>query len=411
MVVKKKGGIMLYNVYCRVYQKVLKTVSPFLNWHEPEILEGVGAVEKIAQEANKLKIKHFLIVTDKVLVKLGLLTSLTETLKEESILYSVYDGTVPNPTLTNVQDALEIYLDNNCDGIIAFGGGSSMDCAKGVGVKIAMPNKRLEQMEGVLKVKSDMPPFFAVPTTSGTGSECTVAAVLTDENTHRKFAINDTHLIPHYAVLDPELTIGLPAQITAETGMDTLTHAVEAYIGGSNTNMTKKNGRRAVKRVFKVLHLAYKDGKNLNARAEMQKAAYYGGLAFTRAYIGYVHAMAHQLGGYYQVPHGRANAIILPYVLEHYGSSIHKQLAELADLVHLTNENVSDEVKANMFIQAIRDLNRSMGILDKIPELKKQDIPELSKRARKEGNPLYPVPAIWKQEDFEYVYSLMEVRE
>lgn len=401
---------MVFEFYCRAYQTGFRGVSALLNWHEPFVIEGPGALRKVGEEVLSLGLQKVLIVTDKGLMNLGLLSPMLASLDSSGIAYAIYDGTVPNPTLSNVREALSLYKQSGCEGIIAFGGGSPMDCAKGVGAALARPNKKLVDMSGVLKVGKDMPPFFAVPTTSGTGSECTITSVLTDEVNQQKFTVNDLHLIPHVAVLDPELTKNLPPQITAETGMDTLTHAVEAYIGGSNTKMTKKYARSAVKKVFKVLPYVYKNGDNLKARALMQKAAYHGGMAFTRAYVGYVHAMAHQLGGYYHVPHGRANAVLLPYVLEYFSGSIYKQLAELADLVGLGDDGASDDVKANRFIEAIKKMNRDMGIADTIPELKAKDIPELAKRAAKEGNPLYPVPVIWRQGDFEAVYRQLLVK-
>lgn len=283
-----------------------------------------------------------------------------------------------------------------------------MDCAKGVGARVARPKKSIPQMKGVLKVLKKLPPLFAIPTTAGTGSETTIAAVITNSKTHEKYAINDTALIPHYAVLDPLLTIKLPPHITSTTGIDALTHAVEAYIGRSNTKQTKQQGREAVKLIFDNIYEAYSNGTNITARANMQRASYLAGMAFTRAYVGYVHAIAHTLGGFYSLPHGLANAIILPYILEYFGSSAHKPLAELADLVEISAPADTNEQKAVKFIEAIKQLNESMNIPRKVKGIVESDIPLMAKRALAEGNPLYPVPKIMSMEDMLQMYQLIK---
>ena len=246
-------------------------------------------------------------------------------------------------------------------------------------------------------------PFFAVPTTAGTGSETTVAAVVTDPETHEKNAISDPCLRPKYAVLDPNLTTGLPQHITSTTGMDALTHAVEAYIGKSNVKSTIRYSEDAVKLIHANLEKAYANGKDIEARNNMLKASFLAGSAFTRAFVGYVHAIAHNLGGMYNTPHGLANAVILPYVLEWYGSSVYKRLAKLADLINLTDPSLSNEEKAKAYINEIRRMNKAMNIPEKFDFIKEEDIPTLIKRALKEGNPGYPVPKIMKPSDCEQV--------
>lgn len=266
-------------------------------------------------------------------------------MEKAGVEYHVYDGVQPNPTIDNIEDAYKMYRDNHCEGFVAFGGGSSMDCAKIAAARVVRPNKSVPKMRGLLKIMKKLPPFFAVPTTAGTGSETTLAAVISDPRTHEKYPINDPVLIPRYAVLDAELTVGLPKSITSTTGMDALTHAVEAYIGHSNTKDTADKARKAVRMIFDNLQVAYEDGHNIEARSNMLLASYYAGVAFTRAYVGYVHAIAHNLGGMYGVAHGLANAVILPYVLEYYGESAHKRLAELADLTGITQPGMSDAEK------------------------------------------------------------------
>lgn len=313
--------------------------------------------------------------------------------------YFIYDKTVPNPTIDNIEEALQLYRTNSCQGIIAFGGGSPIDCAKGVGARLARPNKTIPQMKGILKVNKKMPPLFAVPTTAGTGSEATLACIVSNSDTQEKYALMDTALIPHFAVLDPLLTVKLPKHITSTTGMDALTHAVEAYIGKSNSKQTRQWSVDAVKLIFENLYEAYSNGENMDARTNMQKAAYLAGMAFTRAYVGNVHAIAHTLSGFYNVPHGLANAVILPHVLDYYGESVHAPLAELADAAGVSEPADSTEEKAKKFIQAIKDLNEKMEIPTKVDCILDSDIPLMAKRALQEANPLYPVPRIFLKED------------
>ncbi|WP_242947631.1 iron-containing alcohol dehydrogenase [Desulfosporosinus lacus] len=365
-------------------------------------------MNKLPKLIKNKGIDSVLIVTDKMIVSLGLMDGLLKGLSNEGVDFIVYDRTVPNPTIDNIEEALQMYNTNNCKGIVAFGGGSPIDCAKGVGARAARPKKSIPQMKGLFKVLKKIPPLYAIPTTSGTGSETTIAAVITDNRTHEKYAINDTALIPQYAVLDPVLTVNLPPHITSTTGIDALTHAVEAYIGRSNTKATKQYSRNAVKLIFENIYEAYSNGQNLAARKNMQEASFFAGLAFTRAYVGYVHAIAHTLGGFYSVPHGLANAIILPYVLEYYGKSVHKPLSKLADLVGLSEPGDNSEQKSVNFINAIKKLNESMGIPNKVNGIIESDVPLMVKRALAESNPLYPVPKIMNEEDIMRIYLIIK---
>ena len=398
----------MYELFCRSYQNVLKLTAYFLNWRKPKLVSGVHSLDKLPYLIKREGINHILIITDKGIVSTGLIEDFLDGLKKEKITFAIYDETVPNPTITNIEDAYELYVQNNCKAIIAIGGGSPIDCAKVVGAKVAKPHMKVEQMKGLLKIRKEIPPLFVVPTTAGTGSEVTVAAVVTNSKTNEKYAINDHSLIPQYAILDPLLLVKLPPHLTAATGMDALTHAVEAYIGRSNTRETKECAKEAVQIIFNHLVESYENGENIEARAKMQRASYLAGVAFTRAYVGYVHAIAHTLGGFYHVPHGLANAVILPYVLDGYGASAHQSLAELADLVGITNENDSQSVKATKFIMAIREMNKKMNIPMKISGIQEQDIPLMVKRALSEANPLYPVPEIWGKEKVKQIYYLIK---
>lgn len=392
--------------FFRVYQQTFRVAMCIFDWSEPTLLEGPGAIKKLPEFIKSKGLKKVLIVTDKGLMGIGLLKSLFEELENAGLEYVLYDGTQPNPSIENIEDARQLYVDNNCDGVIAFGGGSPMDCAKAAAARVTNPKIPVKKMRGVLKLHHKLPPFFAVPTTAGTGSETTLAAVVTDTATHEKNAINDPRLRPKFAVLDPELTVGLPPHITSTTGMDALTHAVEAYIGKSNVKSTEAYAEKATKMIFENIETAYADGKNIAAREAMLKASFYAGQAFTRAYVGYVHAIAHNLGGQYGVPHGLANAIILPYVLEYYGETAHKRLAKLAEIAGVKTTG-SDKEKAEAFIEAIKTLNKNMNIPDGFDMIQEKDIPVIVERALKEGNPLYPVPKIMDKADCEAVIRRM----
>lgn len=388
-------------VYCRVYQTCFRIAIPVLPYRDPKVL---SSVKEIAEVAKEKKVSSLLIVTDESLHRLGLLAELKTVLSAEKIAYAVYDKTVSNPTVANVEEARELYVKENCQAIIGFGGGSPMDCAKAVGARIAKPKQSIPKMKGILKVWKRLPLFFAVPTTAGTGSETTLAAVITDGETRHKFAINDFPLIPQYAVLVPEVTKGLPPFITATTGMDALTHAVEAYIGRSTTKETRAHAGEAVKLIFENLEKAYQNGADMEARKNMLYASFLAGKAFSKSYVGYCHAVAHSLGGKYNTPHGLANAVLLPYVLEAYGATAYKKLKRLAVIGGLVPENVSLEDGAKAFIQKVCELNQTMGIPTTLSGLKKEDIPMLAAYAEKEGNPLYPVPKLMTAKELEQFY-------
>lgn len=386
-------------IFYRTYQTVYKGAMSFLNWDEPSLLKGEGAVKKLPALIKSKGIDNVLIVTDKGLMGLGLLNGMLEEMDKNGVKYTIYDGVQPNPTIDNIEEARRAYLKNGCKGIVAFGGGSPMDCAKAAGARVTNPNKSVVAMRGQLKIVHKLPPFFAVPTTAGTGSEVTLAAVVSNPETHEKNAINDPKLRPKYAVLDPELTLGLPPHITSTTGMDALTHAVEAYIGRSNVKSTEKYAEDATRLIFENLEKVYENGKDVEARENMLMASYWAGMAFTRAYVGYVHAIAHNLGGVYGTPHGLANAVILPYVLEYFGESAYERLARLADVAGITEAGMSDEEKAKLFIKKIKEMNENMNIPEHFEFIEDKDIPLIVERALKEANPLYPVPKIMDEKD------------
>ncbi|NCA96942.1 MAG: iron-containing alcohol dehydrogenase [Bacteroidia bacterium] len=393
------------NFYYRSYQSVLYFASYFLNFREPRVISGSKSSGKVFGILVEKNIKRVLVITDQSIFQLGLLKRMLDGFEEADIKYVIYKDVVPNPTIKNIEEALALYKKENAKAIVAFGGGSSIDTAKGLAARVANPRKSIEKMRGILKVGGRIPLLIAIPTTAGTGSEATVAAVVVNDETRHKYAINAPKLIPHYAVLDPELLVGLPKHITSTTGMDSLTHAVEAFIGRGNTKKTACCAISAIQLIDKSLLESYNNPTNLGARKDMQLAAFQAGLAFTRAYVGYVHALAHALGGKYNVPHGLANAILLPYVLEAFGDKIYKRLAVLSDALKLNDEHAGVEAKALAFIAYIKDLNKKMAIPDQfVGVYNEQDIAELAHHAVKEANPLYPVPVIMDEEQLSAIY-------
>lgn len=397
---------LLKKVYCRAFQLVFKISIPILPYRNPYILNSVKKVPGYLKEKS---IEKVLIVTDKSINQLGLIKPLEKALETNQIRYYIFDETVQNPTVTNVERARKIYMENDCRALIGFGGGSAIDCAKMLGARIARPKKTIDKMEGILKVMKRTPLLIAVPTTAGTGSETTLAAVITDEKTGHKFPVNDFPLIPDVAVLDAEVTKKLPPSLTATTGMDALTHAVEAYIGRSTVKSTRKDALDAVKLIADNLEKVYADGNDLAAREDMLKASHLAGRAFSKSYVGYCHAVAHSLGGKYKLPHGLANAVLLPYVLEAYGASIYKSGKQIAIAMEIAANDTESEKATKALIEKIREMNKNMGIPEKLSGIVEEDIPALARYAEKEANPLYPVPKLFTAKELEqFYYHVME---
>ena len=394
----------LRKIWCRTYQTAFRVALPLLPYREPKLLENMDAVADLLAGKG---LSPVLIVTDKGISSLGLLRGLTDALDAQGVEWRFFDEVTANPTIHNVEAARQMYLDEGCKALIAFGGGSSMDCAKACGARIVRPKKPVQKMRGLLQVMHRLPTLIAVPTTAGTGSETTLAAVITDSETKHKYPINDFSLIPHYAVLDPAVTAGLPAGLTATTGMDALTHAVEAYIGRSTTAHTRAMAIEAVQLIRQYLKRAYDNGQDLEARAKMLRAAYCAGIAFTQSYVGYVHGVAHSLGGQYGLPHGLANAIILPWFLEEYGPACHHRLGELARKTGVAPADASDAEAAGIFIAWVREMNDSMGIPRTVDCIQPEDIPQIAAHADQESNPLYPVPKLMDAEELAHMYDVI----
>lgn len=399
---------------CRVFQAGMKLGMYFLPWTTPEIIEGEGISMGIAGDMKARGFESAFVVMGPNMMKRGLPLPMLEEMKREGIEYRVFDSITADPTDEQVEAGVSEYrqLEKTAHGtpaIILFGGGSPMDCGKAIAARVARPEKSVAQLQGVLKVRARkrVPFIYAVPTTAGTGSEATMAAVITDHKTHRKKSINDITIIPHLCVLDSALTTGLPPEITTNTGMDALCHAVEAYTNGTyNTQLEKDMAKKAVKLIYDNLYTAYINGSDTEARQAMQKAAFYAGRAFTRGCVGYVHAIGHTVGGLYGVPHGRAMAILLPHVMKAYGEAVETRLAELADCCGMTaaetdpgSQNAAADpettaARAGMFIRWIEEMNAKMGIPEGFDCIRQEDIPKMAEWADAEANPLYPVPKI-----------------
>lgn len=395
-------------LFCRSFQAVMKVGMYFLPWKMPQTLEGSGAIKQLPKFIKDKGFSKVLVVTDKTLMGLHLLDSMFEAMEKENLSYVLFDGVEPNPTDTTIEEGVSLYKANQCDCMIAFGGGSPMDCAKAMGARIAKPNKSVAQLQGLFKVLKRIPTIFTVPTTAGTGSETTIAAVVTDSKTHHKASINDISLMPKYAVLDPELTVGLPPHVTSTTGMDALCHAVEAYTNNTyNTKLEKDLCKKAVKLIYDNLYTVYQDGSNIQARQNMQRAAFYAGRAFTRGSVGYVHAIGHTLGGLYGTPHGLVMAILLPHVMEEFGEAAYPKLADLCDVCGIVVAENTVKAKAEAFISWMKELNAKMNIPAYPPVIKEEDIPQIAKWASSEGNPLYPTPVTWSEEDFKRFVTKM----
>ena len=391
-------------IFCRVYQFAFRAAMPILPYREPEIVSSCAELGAVCKKENSTSV---LIVTDAGIIRNGLLAPVITVLEENNVKYQVYDKTQPNPTVDNVEEALKLYRDGGCNMLIAIGGGSAIDCAKALGARVAYPRRSLRQLGGKLKIWRRLPTLVAIPTTAGTGSEVTVAALVTEPDTHKKYALMSFPLIPHYAVHDPVMTFSLPPHLTATTGMDALAHAVEAYIGQSSTKETRALALEAVRLIFANLEKAYADGNDHAARENMLSAAYKAGVAFSKSYVGYIHALAHALGGRYGTPHGLANAVIMPYVLEAYGAAVYRKLHALGIAAGVCTADDGAQVGAKKFIEAVKGLNARMNIPDRLQGIQKEDITDMAKHAEKEANPLYPVPVLMTRVELERFYHII----
>lgn len=366
-------------------------VTRFIPIPQPTLLVGPGSSGRLGQAVAGFGHRKILVVTDKIIARLGLLKDLTDALEAGGAHYAVFDEITPDAPIPLIERALDFYRQHDCDAIVAVGGGSAMDASKAVALAIANP-KPLRQLAGYFKGLRTPIQIYAVPTTAGTGSEVTVAAVIADPERQSKLVIVDPRLVPKMAALDPTLMTGLPPPVTAATGIDALTHAIEAYLGNWSTPYSDGMALTAVGLIFENLRTAYREGGNLQAREKMSLASTYAGIAFTRANVGYVHAIAHQFGGKYHTPHGLANAIVLPHVLRFSLPAVTERLAQLALRAKVGGVGESDEELAEKFLAAVDALEADLGIPKHLAALKEADIPALARAACHEAHTGYPVP-------------------
>ncbi|ELA8094597.1 L-threonine dehydrogenase [Vibrio parahaemolyticus] len=349
-------------------------------------LMGAGCLKDAANSIQSQGFKKGLIVTDKILNQIGVVKQVQDLLTERGVATVVFDGTQPNPTITNVNDGLALLKENECDFVISLGGGSPHDCAKGIAL-VASNGGKISDYEGVDQSAKPMLPLIAINTTAGTASEMTRFCIITDEERHIKMAIVDKHTTPLISVNDPELMLAKPASLTAATGMDALTHAIEAYVSIAATPITDAVAIKAIELIQAHLRTAVKNGENLEAREQMAYAQFMAGMAFNNASLGYVHAMAHQLGGFYDLPHGVCNAILLPHVQRYNAQVCPERLRDVAKAMGVDVEGMSAEQGAAAAIDAIVALAKDVGIPAGIKELgaKLEDIPTLADNALKDA--------------------------
>ena len=383
----------------RQFMKLVAIPKPFA-------FVGAGASQQLCNAVGRSGASSVIIITDTGLVKLGVIAPLEKTLQDAGVKTVVFDGVLPDPTFTMVEQGLELIKQHGCDAILVVGGGSPMDTAKGISVT-AGNDTTVDKLMGYFKVKEPGLPLYAIPTTAGTGSEVTMAAVLSDPQTHEKLILADPKVIPIAVALDPSLMTGLPKAITAATGMDALTHAIESYISTVSTSESDHYGRVATRLILENLPECYDNGDNIQAREMMAIASCYAGIAFTRAFLGYAHSIAHNLGAKYHLPHGFLNAIILPYILEFSIADAGPRLAELAVACGLGAKEEDTQALAQKLIDKIKAMNVHMNIPDKIKELKAEDIPELAKGATAEAQGSYPVPTFMSEKECEEILKKM----
>ncbi len=393
-------------IILRIYKIIIKLYVQTLRLQKTVILNQSNSSVEIAAIIKKKKFTSILIITDKTIIANKLHFKITKELKLKKIQHFIYDNVIPNPTVQNVNEASEIYRQNGCAAIIAIGGGSVIDCAKLASV-VVLSGKPVQSYDRLIPFIRARVPLIAIPTTSGSGSEVTMSAVITDTARKKKMPISDKKLVPDYVILDPDYTKKLPKEITAATGMDALTHAVESYIGTWSFKESRQFAKDAVKLVLKNLEKAYSDGTDKDTRANMALAATYGGFAFRLSSLGYCHAVAHRMSELYAIPHGLANAIILPHVLDFSFESCYKKLAELAVYAEIGSDKKTEKENAELFIAKIKNMNRKMKIPAVIKEIKNEDIPLIAKRAAAEANAIYPVPKIMNRKELtEFIFKL-----
>lgn len=386
--------------------RVAGVVTRMIPIPQPTLMVGPGASGRLGHAIAGFSHHKVLLVTDHLVARLGLHQDLTHALTLGGTSFLIFNEVTQDAPIPIIEKGVALLQSEQCDAIVAIGGGSVMDAAKAIGL-CAANQKSPRQLVGYFRGRYPPMPLYAVPTTAGTGSEVSVVAVVSDPKEHKKLVMTDSRLVPRIAALDPCLMTGLPPDITAATGMDALTHAIEAFLGHWSTGYTDRMALAAVAMIFDQLRTACHHGQDLVAREKMAMAATYGGFAFTRASVGYVHAIAHQLGALYHTPHGLANALALPHVLRFYGASVQHKLAVLAVQAKVGTQGETHEVLAKKFIASIETLSRDLGLPQQLAELRKADIPALAKAACREADINYPVPHYMSEADCEKLITTL----
>ena len=385
-------------LYFKLRAFVVTWLMRLLPRNPPIVFKGSNSALTLCEQVATLGFEKVILVTDNFLDSSGLLDGIKGTLEKHGVQFAVFDGVLPDPAFDQVQAGEAVIRTERCQAVIAVGGGSVLDAAKMMAMLHTNPGT-LDSFDGIQKSKNPGLPLFAIPTTAGTGSEITLAAVITDPVTHRKAPIVDSKMIPGYIALDAEIMKGMPPGITAATGMDALTHAVESYLSKASTASTEEHAVTAVRLIFKYLQRAFSEGGDMEARDGMALAAFYAGAAFTKTSVGYVHGIAHQLGRVCGTPHGNANAMVLPEVIAAYGDCAHARLADLAVAAGIGQRGEGDAALAGKFIQAIIDLRKTLELPLQPKDLKAVDIPGIVDEAIKEAGDLYPVPRYMSEEE------------
>ncbi len=379
----------------KIKVSVAKPFFSLVSKPSPFVYVGENRINEAANILCSCSAKKTLIITDKILLELGLLNSMIDNITAKGIEIVIYSDVTPDPTYKIVEDALAKCIE--CDSVIAVGGGSVIDTAKVVAASYA--NKASpDKLQGFFKIKEQPLKFICVPTTAGTGSETTIAAIISDEKTHDKTLVVDPKLVPDFAILDPKLTIGLPKEITVATCMDALTHALEAYLSTYANEKTDRLSKMAIKMIFDNISVVYDNPSDIKARENLLVASFYAGVAFSRTFIGYVHAFAHSIGGKFGIAHGLANAVILPYVMEYYKDTCEAKFAELHDMVGLESGSDDRKSKSDNFVQSLFDMNKSMDVPNRLEKFDKSSIEDIVTASFKEAHGTYPVPKYMTRE-------------
>lgn len=406
----------------RIYQYAQERMLGLLRLPLPDAYKGRDALQRLAERIVHDGCRHVFIVCGKTVTKHGLVDGFTRELAGLGIRTTVWDGAIPNPTVKNVEEGVAAFETTACDSLVAFGGGSSMDCGKLVAARVTNPAISVPQMHGSLRLKHKPVPLYAVPTTAGTGSEATLAAVVIDERDRHKYSVNDPRLIPRACALDAQLTVSVPPAVTGQTGMDALTHAVEACTNLYGLSHAYAFGKSAVCIILNCLESAYDDGTVIKNREKMLMGSFKAGAAFTRNCVGYVHAIGHPLSGFYNLPHGEVMAALLPVIMRRYGEAVTPRLAELFDaaadfqaagsrrkesLLNTDRGGLSPAEKADLFLQEIERLDEKFGIKPHFDCIKAEDIPSMVAFAAAEAKG-YPTPVIFSEDEIAEIYhSLM----